>query len=51
MANNTQRNGKRDGDNSTKKGSGSGKPGSQQGSKSETGTTRAGEEKTVSKDR
>jgi hypothetical protein len=53
MANNTnnQRNGNRDDDNDTKKGGGTGKSGSHQGSKSGTGTTRAGEEKRGSKDR
>lgn len=50
MANN-QRNGNRDDADNTKKGGGTGKPGSQQGSKSGTGTTRAGEEKRGSKDR
>jgi hypothetical protein len=48
MANN-QRNGTRDDD--TKKGGGTGKSGSHQGSKSGTGTTRAGEEKRGSKNR
>jgi len=50
MANN-QRNGNRDDDNDTKKGSSTGKSGSHQGSKGGTGTTRAGEEKRDSKDR
>jgi hypothetical protein len=48
---NTQRNGNRDEDNDTKKGGGTGKSGSHQGSKSGTGTTRAGEEKRESKGR
>ncbi len=51
MANNNQRNGNRDDDKGTKKDGGTGKPGSQQGSKSGTGTTRAGEEKRGSKER
>ena len=51
MANTNPRNGNRDDDDDTKKGGGTGKSGSHQGSKSGTGTTRAGEEKRGSKDR
>jgi hypothetical protein len=51
MANTNQRNGNRDDDNDAKKGGGTRKSGSHQGSKSGTGTTLAGEEKRESKGR
>jgi hypothetical protein len=51
MANTNQRNENRDDDNDAKKGGGTRKSSSHQGSKSGTGTTRAGEEKRESKGR